>query len=522
MYAHYDLQEQSGSHQPRNLEGLVLVDTHNQGTPNEPQTSEITGIRRLLYEPARPKFIASRPNAFWFAVITVCFGAFMGQLDASIVTLAFPTLEHSFNTTSSAVTWVGLAYLLTLVALLPAVGRYADMIGRKLLYTYGFILFIIGSALCALAPNLDILILFRIIQAIGAAMLQANSVAIIANATPTNKLGRAIGIQGSAQALGLALGPAVGGFLISIGGWQLIFIVNVPVGIIATVLAWFLVPRSRHLTERSAFDWTGLIIFTPTVIALMLALSYGNQFGWLSTKIIALFIICIVGAIVFIARERKAKSPMVNLGFFRQGNFSAGVGSGLLIYLVIFGILYVVPYYLERGTGLSSAQAGLELLVMPLAIGICAPIAGRVADKTGAKPLMIGGMALTTIMLISLGIHHSSGALFLIQLALVGAGLGASTAPNNAATMGALPRSVSGIASGILNMSRGLGTAMGLALTALVFTLIAGEQATHPSLVKSGFGDAAFFLAAIAFLTFIISVFRPSGQLSSDPTAQVE
>lgn len=476
----------------------------------------------LLAEPARPERIARRPNAFWYAVLTVCVGAFMGQLDASIVTLAFPTMEKDFHATSGAVTWVGLAYLLTLVAVLPAVGRYADMFGRKLFYTYGFLLFILGSGLCGIAPTLYALIGFRVLQALGAAMLQANSVAIIANAAPPDKLGRAIGVQGAAQALGLALGPAAGGFLISLGGWQLIFFVNVPVGLVATVLAWFLIPRSRHLAQRASFDWTGLGVLVPTVLALLLVFSFGDQYGWTSPLILVLIVVAVSGTALFIRTELHAAHPMLDLAYFRRAQFAAGVASGWLIYLVIYGILYVVPYFLERGLGFSSARTGAELLIMPLGLGLMAPLAGRLADRTGAQPLMLAGMSVATVMLVAMAFYHASLPLFLIELALVGAGLGVSTAPNNAATMGAVPATASGMASGTLNMARGLGTAMGLALTQLVFGLVAGPRADVPALVRSGFGNAAIFLAVIAGITIVISAVRGNGALSSDRTAQVE
>ena len=159
---------------------------------------------RWLVEAPRPEWIRARPNAHILVVATVCIGAFMGQLDASIVTVAFPTLQRAFHASVASVTWVGLSYLVVLVAGVTAVGRLADMVGRKLLYTYGFVVFIIGSALCAAAPNLVTLDAFRVLQAAGAAMLQANSVAIIYLAMPREKLGRAIGVQGAAQALGLA------------------------------------------------------------------------------------------------------------------------------------------------------------------------------------------------------------------------------------------------------------------------------------------------------------------------------
>ena len=176
------------------------------------------GWHRLVVEPRRPEAIRRRPNAYWLAVAAVCIGAFMGQLDASIVTVALPTLQRSFHVSVGAVTWVGLSYLLVLVATVAAVGRFADMWGHKLLYVYGFAIFIVGSALCGLAPNLGTLIGFRALQAVGAALLQANSVAIIVLAVPRSSLGKAIGIQGAAQALGLALGPTVGGFLLAAGG----------------------------------------------------------------------------------------------------------------------------------------------------------------------------------------------------------------------------------------------------------------------------------------------------------------
>ncbi|WP_298338529.1 MFS transporter [Ferrimicrobium sp.] len=477
--------------------------------------------RRFLTEPARPQFIRDRPNAYWYAVAAVCFGAFMGQLDASIVTLAFPTMQRQFGVTVGAVQWVGLAYLLMLVASLIAVGRYADMVGRKLMYTFGFVVFIIGSALCGFAPDLTLLIVFRVIEAAGAAMLQANSVAIVAGVMPKEKLGRGIGVQGAAQALGLALGPMVGGLLIGLGGWPLIFFVNVPVGIVATVMAWYLIPRTRKLAAHTAFDWLGLAIFAPIGVALMLALSLGNQLGWSSPFVISMWIIAVVGMVLFVRRESRTAHPMLDLTLMKVKAFWAGVVSGWLIYFVIFGVLFVVPYYLERTLQFSSTRTGLELLAMPLAIGIFSPLSGRFADRLGAQPLMIFGMSLSVISLLVMAFDHGN-LLLLVQLFAVGAGLGMSTAPNNAATMGAAPAHSSGVASGVLNMSRGLGTAVGLALTGVVFAIFATTHPINPVLVAEGFKYAAIFLAGISFIAVIVSIIRGNGSLASDPTLLVE
>jgi EmrB/QacA subfamily drug resistance transporter len=480
------------------------------------------GLPRLLAEPRRPEIIRNSPKAPWLVVAAVCIGAFMGQLDASIVTLAFPTLRHDFGAPLADVQWVGQAYLLVLIGLLTAVGRYADMAGRKLLYTYGFVIFIIGSALCGLAPTLAALIGFRVLQGIGAAMLQANSVAIIAGAVPRDRLGRAIGIQGAAQALGLALGPAVGGLLISAGGWRLIFFVNVPVGLAGTVLAWFLIPRSRHLAARARFDWAGLALFLPATCALLLAISHGDHDGWGSPPIAGGFSVAAVLLAAFIVRERRASAPMLDLSLLRRVPFSAGITSGLLSYLVLFGILTVVPFYLETARHATPASAGLQLLVVPLGVGLTAPIAGRLADRAGARPLTTGGMAVTALMLATSTLVHAHAALFLLALAAAGIGLGAFTPPNNAAIMGAAPPHQTGMASGILNMTRGLGTSLGLALAGLTYTLGAGAGQATPAGATTGYDNTALFLATVAAIAALIAALRGKAQLTHDPALTAE
>ena len=362
------------------------------------------GFQRLVTEPPRPPAISRRPGAPWLAVAAVCVGAFMGQLDASIVTLALPTLQRTFHASLGAVTWVGLGYLLVLVAMVTAVGRVADMAGRKLLYTYGFGVFILGSALCGLAPNLGALVGFRVLQAVGAAMLQANSVAIIYLALPRASLGRGIGIQGAAQALGLALGPAVGGLLLAAGGWRLIFLINIPVGLAGLAAGWLLIPRSRHLQQRAPFDWAGLALFIPAVAALLSAATLGNQAGWTSPVITGLLAGTVVAGTGFVRWERRARAPMLDTSLFRSPAFTSGIASGLLSYLVMFGVLLVVPFYLERALRASTGRAGLVLTVMPVCLAVVAPLAGRLADRYGPRPLTVTGMAVVAATLTALAL----------------------------------------------------------------------------------------------------------------------
>lgn len=445
-------------------------------------------------------------------VATVCVGAFMGQLDASIVSLAFPTLQRQFDAPLGAVTWVGLVYLLVLVASVTAMGRLADMVGRKLLYTYGFAVFIAGSALCGVAPSLLSLDGFRVLQAVGAAMMQANSVAIITLAVPRSSLGRAIGVQGAAQAVGLALGPAVGGLLLAAGGWRLLFLVNVPFGVIGMVAGLLLIPRSRELAARSRFDWAGLGLFVPAVLAVMVVISLGNVIGWTSAVVVGSAAIGVLLGAAFVRRERRTAAPMLDTRLFRSLPFSAGVASGLLAYLVMFGVLLVVPFFLERALGLSPGLTGLELATMPVALGLVAPFAGRLADRLGARVPTVAGMLLVTVTLAMLAFLHPGQSAVVVGLALVGAGLGLFTPSNNAAIMTAAPRSESGVASGVLNMARGMGTALGLALTGMVFGLVAPPAA--------GLESALAFLAAVAAVAVGVTMLRGRARLTEAPAGR--
>lgn len=468
----------------------------------------------LLREPPRPERIRRRTDAHWLVVATVCVGAFMGQLDASIVTLAFPTLKAEFHTTLAMVEWVGLAYLLALAGTVTAVGRLADMVGRKLLYTYGFGVFTLASAGCALAPSLSVLVLCRVVQGVGAAMLQANSVALITTAMPRGRLGRGIGAQGTAQALGLAVGPAVGGLLIALGGWRLLFLINVPVGLVGTAAGWLLLPRTRDLAPRTRFDWTGLALFIPAVSALLLALSLGagGQLGMPAS--LAVSAIAIGAAVGFLRHERHTPAPMLDLGLFTRRQFSAGVSAGLLGYLVLFGVLFVTPFFLEGVWGLHTGSAGLALAVLPAALGLAAPVAGVLTDRHGPRTPTILGMLVTAAGLLGLAVtasmHEPIGAMA-GALAVVGLGVGVFTPANNTAVMSSAPPRQSGVAGGVLNLTRGVGTALGVALTGLVFDLAAGRAtpaALPATLVQRGFVVAVLLLAATAAVAGAIAALR--------------
>jgi MFS family permease len=266
----------------------------------------------------------------------------------------------------------------------------------------------------------------------------------------------------------------------------------------------------------------GLGLFLPAACALLLAISYGSGDGWAPVPIIGGFAIAAAGLGVFIWRERRAAAPMVDLALFRRVPFSAGITSGLLSYLVLFGVLTVVPFYLEIARHAMSASAGLQLLVLPLGLALAAPVAGRLADRLGARPLTVGGMAATAAALAASILLRGQAGIFLLALAIAGIGLGVFTPPNNAAIMGSGPAHQSGMASGILNMTRGLGTSLGLALAGLAYTVGAGEGNATPHGAATGYDDAAIFLTAVAAAAALIAALRGRTTLSHDPARTAE
>jgi EmrB/QacA subfamily drug resistance transporter len=478
-------------------------------------------LGKLFVEIPRPDRVRTHRWAPWMIVGTVCIGAFMGQLDASIVTLALPSMQREFGVSTSEVEWVALAYLLTLVGLVTVVGRIADMVGRKLLYTYGFALFTLASIACALSPSLDFLIGARVVQGVGAALLQANSVALISTALPREILGKGIGIQGAAQALGLALGPAVGGFLVALGGWPLIFWVNVPAGVLGFILGWFLLPRSQHLAAKQPMDKWGLALFLPASVLTLLGLSMAGRSPLPLVPVVVALVLGIGLYVVFVLWQLRAPAPLVDPHLFRRAAFSVGIVSGLVSYLVLFGVLFVVPFYVE-GTGLAGpGLVGLVLTALPVTLGITAPMAGVMADRVGARFPTVAGMLLSTAALVALAFVHGTLGMVACWLAVVGVGIGAFTPPNNAAIMAAAPHHQSGLASGVLNMTRGMGTALGVAVTGLVFASASGHapvDGSDPVAVTHGFTVAVITLAGFGLVAAFLSALRGGGRgLTAQP-----
>ncbi len=446
------------------------------------------GYKFLLTEPGRPRRIREHPRAAWLAVAAVCMGAFMGQLDASIVMLTFPALERQFHAPLAAVEWVALSYLLVLIAFLTPAGRIADAAGRKLIYLYGFAVFTLASAACGLAPGLGWLIGFRVVQAAGAAMLQANSVALVVTSVDRDRMRAALGLQAAAQALGLALGPAIGAILVASAGWRFVFWVNVPVGLIAIVTGRYLLPRSREHTALGRFDFAGLALLVTASTALLLGLSAASGLTgawWVAPALFGAAALAVAG---FVARERRSDSPLVDLRLLRPQAVSAGLAGALFGYLILFGPLALFPVVLTA----HRAVTGLVLTALPAGFAIAAVLSGRLLPahwSTRARSLTGGGVS--AVASLALAAAPAAPAWVAIWLAVLGAGLGVFMPANNSSVMKAIPAEAAAVAGGLVNQSRGLGTALGI--TVVTLCLNAG--------VHAGSGGGAGWGPQLALIT---------------------
>ncbi len=407
----------------------------------------------------------------WKAMFVVWIGIFMATLDGSIVNVALPTLTEYFNTDITTIEWVVMAYLLTITSLLLSLGRISDIVGRKTIFAGGLAIFTIGSGLCALSASENQLILYRVIQGIGAAMLMATGIAIITHAFPQRERGKAMGLIGTVVAMGSMTGPVTGGFLIENVGWQSIFYINIPVGIFGTAMA-FTVLRKDEITKGQTFDVPGALTLFISLTSLLLALSQGQEIGWRSRYITLLFIISILFFILFIVVENKARQPMMELRHFRNRPFAAANISAFISFLAMFTVILLMPFFLEKELGYSPQKVGIVFMSVPLVMSVVAPMSGWLSDRTNSYILSSIGLGIASVSILSLGFLSSESGFIdvVLRLALLGLGMGLFQAPNNSIIMGSLPKEQLGIAAGTLGTMRNMGMVIGVAVSGAVFS----------------------------------------------------
>jgi EmrB/QacA subfamily drug resistance transporter len=415
----------------------------------------------------------------WAVLAIVAVGVFMATLDSSIVNISLPTIARYFNVPlSGAIEWVVIAYLVATAAILLTAGRLADMIGRKAVWLAGLLLFTSGSALCGAAPSLGFLIAARAFQGLGGALLMAVSPALLVNAFPPQERGRALGLNAVTVALGVSVGPTLGGLITASLSWRWIFYVNVPIGIIG-ILATLRVLKERTRRNPGRFDPLGALLLAVGLAALTAGLSFGQEIGWSSPLFIGLLVIGIIALALLPIVEKRVSNPIIDFSMFRDRVFFSANISLILSFLAMFAVSFMLPFYLEELRGFSTETAGLLLTPFPIVLAVIAPISGSLADRFGSRWLAAGGLAIACLGLFFISQLNEHSSIFDIvwRLVFTGAGQAIFQSPNNSALLGAAPKSQQGSASGFLATGRTMGQSLSVALAGAIFAGLGGASA---------------------------------------------
>jgi len=436
----------------------------------------------------------------WLILTSVSLGSLMSTLDGSIVNIALPAMQADFQVDLTTIEWVVVAYLLIVGCLLLPVGRLGEVLTFKRVYLVGFTIFTVASVCCAASPNVVGLVGFRVVQAVGAAMIMAMGPAIVARTFPATERGRALGLNAISVSVGLSLGPALGGVLTEAASWRAIFMINAPIGILAIAWAAQVLPPETPGKGQS-FDVRGATLSGVALLALLLALSEGERWGWTNPAILGLLVAFVVLGTTFIAVERRSIQPMIDLALFRIRPFSAGLISVIAAFAGLFTATFLLPFMLEQGSGFSPIEAGLLLTPLPITMALVAPFSGAASDRFGPRVLASVGLAITALGLLSLTELPVDFALpdLIWRLGLLGLGQGMFMSPNSSAVLGSVPQHRVGTASGTLAQMRVNGQALGIALGgAIVATRLPVHLAELDSAAPTVGAGVAVGVAALA------------------------
>jgi EmrB/QacA subfamily drug resistance transporter len=417
-----------------------------------------------------------------------CMSLFIVGLDVTVVNVALPSIQRDLHATVSGLQWVIAAYSLVLASLLMLSGSTADRVGRRRTFQVGLALFTLGSLLCSLAPSLELLVVFRMLQAIGGSMLNPVAMSIITNTfTERTERARAIGIWGGVIGLSMALGPVVGGLLVTSVGWRSIFWVNIPVGLAAIVLTALFVPESKAPRARR-FDPAGQALVVVTLGSLVYGIIEGPGRGWTSPLIMGCFAAAVLAAAGFVLYERRRPEPLLDVRFFRSAPFSGATLIAVCAFAGLGGFLLVSTLYLQDVRGLSALHAGFYMLPMAAATAIFSPLSGRIVGSRGPRlPLFVAGVAITVSALSLTRLTPGTSTLSLvISYLLFGLGFGLVNAPITNTAMAGMPRAQAGVAAAVASTSRQVGSSLGVAVVGSVV-----ESALAGASLRTGFAAAS-------------------------------
>jgi EmrB/QacA subfamily drug resistance transporter len=460
-------------------------------------------------------------------LLNVCVGQFIVGLDQRALLVALPTLTETFNTSLTTIQWVLLIYDLTLIGLVITVGRLGDLFGRRRLYAAGFLIFVVASAFCGLSQSAAQIILFRGVQAMGGAMISANGRAIASLAFPASERGKAMGFASTAFHIGYLTGPTLGGFLIDSVGWRWIFYVNLPIGLWGAYLTWKLLSESKESESGASVDFPGALLLILTNSFFIYAMNQLPHVGWRDGTILTTLLLSALAFGIFVFVELRSRAPILSFSLFRNRLFSAAMLSLFFITSTQAAISFLMPFYLQNILHYSATEMGWILIASSTMIVLFAPLAGWLSDRVGSRLLCTVGSALIVVaqyFIASLSLDSSIPRI-VAPLLLSGLGWAAFNSPNQSAILGSVPRGKVGIATGMNTTTARTGGAIGVALSASVFTYglsFAGLSAAQiempetwgsaPDAFMSSFNHTVHIVNFFTLLSVFFSAVRGSRQ----------
>lgn len=436
----------------------------------------------------------------WAILLTVLPMTFMTTLDSSIVNVALPTMSRELGTTMAGIEWVVTSYLITICATILLFGRLGDIVGKSKVFKIGIGVFTLGSLFCGLSNSLIMLILSRIIQAIGAGAAMATNQGIITETFPPTKRGRALGMTGTAVALGTMVGPTLGGLIVSVAPWEYIFLINIPIGILVYI-GVLKVLNFKKITEKVLFDIKGTFLFMISIIMLFTSINFGQSIGYTNPIIMGAFVLSLVLLFIFIKVEQKIISPMLDINIFKNKLFSLSIFCGFTSFVSIGAINIILPFYYQDVLKLTPSSAGLMMTVSPIILAIVAPISGHLSDKLGSEKISCIGLSILTIGIFSLTIFNQYTSLIIVAIfvGLLSLGSGIFQSPNNSLIMSTVDKTKLGIAGSVNGLVRNLGTTTGIALST---SILYSRMSSKIGYKVSGYveGRADIFIYAMRFV----------------------
>ncbi len=419
----------------------------------------------------RYRHLITDDNRKWWTLGAMCFALFMIMLDNTVVNVALPSIQKDLGASISGLEWTINGYTLSFAVLLATGGRLGDIFGRRLMFLAGVVIFALSSATAGFAPSETALVLSRVVQGVGAALMMPGTLSIITDAFPAHERGKAMGTWAGVSALALAVGPVLGGFLTEHVSWRAIFYVNIPVAVGAVLATLFAVRESRDTTVGREVDYAGVAVLTAGLTALVLALVEGNSWGWGSPQVVALLTGAALALPAFVWVENRVRAPMVQFDLLSDRNFLAAVCVAMIISFAMLGVFFFLALYMQDILRYSPLEAGVRFLPSTLMIVGVAPVAGRLSDRFGPRWLIAGGLVLVAASLFSFSrIAVDSSYLDLLPgFMLLGIGIAMTMSPMTSAAMNAVPVQKAGIASGVLSMFRMVGGSLGVAVTGAIF-----------------------------------------------------